>query len=120
MFCGEKQIAQHGFSRGNFGRRAALAFDGATAGAEVPPKEIESINSRGKNVSLETKFTDIDHHWAYNDIVSLEAIGMWEDLTDEFGPKKTVTGAELIFALDKIFGFRGADLVSILNWRSAE
>ncbi|MGI6553271.1 MAG: S-layer homology domain-containing protein [Bacillota bacterium] len=87
---------------------AALAFDGATAGAEVPPKEIESIPTPvEKNVSLETKFTDIDHHWAYNDIVSLEAIGMWEDLTDEFGPKKTVTGAELISALDKIFGFRG-------------
>ena len=87
---------------------ATMAIGGTATDETVPPNDVLPISAPlDGDISLETKFTDIDNHWAFNDIVSLEAMGMWGDLTGEFGPKKTVTGAEFALYLDKVFDFEG-------------
>ena len=55
--------------------------------------------------SFVTEFADIKDHWAYDEIVSLEEKGIWEDLSGEFAPKEMVTGTEFYIYLDKIFDF---------------
>lgn len=63
------------------------------------------INNEDASKLLESKFQDIKDHWAFDEIVSLEEKGLWEDLSDDFEPGEMITGAEFKVYLDKIFEF---------------
>jgi len=56
-------------------------------------------------ISLETQFTDIENHWAYDEIASIGAKGFWGELANEFKPAQTIQGADLEKYLDKVFEF---------------
>ncbi|WP_082789099.1 S-layer homology domain-containing protein [Desulfolucanica intricata] len=76
----------------------------------IPQRNIIPISTLINGDSLpsftETRFTDIQKHWAYNEITSLEAKGMWGDLSGNFEPNKTINGEEFASYLTKIFNFK--------------
>ncbi|MEW6625001.1 MAG: S-layer homology domain-containing protein [Bacillota bacterium] len=88
-----------------------MAFAGTINDKPVSSEDIIPISASADGevtpIAVETKFTDIKNHWAYENIALLEAKGIWGDLTGEFNPNKAVTGGELVKYLDKIFDFDG-------------
>lgn len=91
------------------GTTMALA---GTVNNEIIPKEdiipiSAPINGDVSPISLGTTFTDIENHWAYNNIALMEAKGIWGDLTGEFEPNKAISSEEFLLYLDKIFDFEG-------------
>ncbi|MDD2496858.1 MAG: S-layer homology domain-containing protein [Desulfitobacteriaceae bacterium] len=86
---------------------SSIAF-ADTVDVNIPSDEIIPISvpvNEDSSKAFETKFTDIEGHWAYDEIVSLEEMGMWGDLSGEFSPQEMVTGTEFYAYLDKIFEF---------------
>ncbi|WP_028308172.1 S-layer homology domain-containing protein [Desulfitibacter alkalitolerans] len=86
-----------------------MALAGANTDKAASYEEIIPISAPAAGevipIAMETRFTDIENHWAYENITLLEARGVWGDLEGEFEPNKAVTGEELVKYLDKIFEF---------------
>jgi len=69
----------------------------------APVKESDLLET-----SFKTKFTDIEGHWAYEDIVKLESKGIFDVLKPgNFEPGQIVTKKEFTTYLDKIFALPG-------------
>ena len=56
-------------------------------------------------LQVETNFTDIQNHWAFNEIASIEARGFLSDMDSEYKPEKVVTRTEFFKMMDKIFDY---------------
>ncbi len=65
----------------------------------------QEVDNDAQPVKLKTKFTDIENHWAYDEITSLEVKKFWGELDNEFDPSQTISEAEFINYLDKVFEF---------------
>lgn len=87
---------------------ASMAFADSENTDTPPPDSIIPISTpvnEDEGPILETKFTDIQGHWAFDEIVSLEEKGVWGDLSGNFKPKEALTGTEFVAYLDKVFEF---------------
>ncbi|MGI6711824.1 MAG: S-layer homology domain-containing protein [Bacillota bacterium] len=84
------------------------AFADNTVNTPIPTDTMPisaPINDEDATKPIESKFSDIQNHWAFKEIVLLENRGIWGDLSGEFQPKQIVTGADFAAYLDKIFEF---------------
>lgn len=83
-----------------------ILVSGITMVSAVTSDEVMPISTPANGpTSLETRFSDIKHHWASDHIILLEEKGVWNDLSHEFNPNKAITGEELTQYLDMIFHF---------------
>ncbi len=81
-----------------------MAMAGTFDADEVRPISAP-IDEEVSTIFRETRFTDIQNHWAFDKIASMEANGFWEDLTNDFEPDKAITRDEFYKYLDKLFDF---------------
>lgn len=88
---------------------ATMAIAGTINDDKLPSRDVmpisAPINEDVSTISLESRFADIQDHWAFESIAVMESEGVWEDLAGDFEPTKSITGAEFNQYLDKIFNF---------------
>jgi hypothetical protein len=64
-------------------------------------------------------FVDIDHNWAREEILSLEAQGLFDSLwTDEFSPSSPLTHEESLTLLAQAFQLTSEEEQTLTNWLS--
>jgi len=85
--------------------------DTASAKTLAPNVDIRPISAPVNETSLETaplqtKFTDIEGHWAYKDIVAVENKGILKDSGEKFAPDQKALRADVVYSLEKLFGLQ--------------
>ena len=85
---------------------ASMIFISGTILVSAVSEDVMPISAPANGpTSLETRFSDLEHHWARDHIILLEEKGVWGDLSGEFAPNKAITGVELTDYLDTVFHF---------------